>query len=137
MQSVPAVRIMHAMPSPAAHGALRRGHSVSLAYTKQSCTAQGGAVGALIKQHLPGSGLLHLTVSVAFASLGALCDFIAVPVLDVVLGRDLGADEEARHCLSAVLHTCLAVQEKLADTASLCSSTLTIRFRYMHADVML
>jgi len=87
-------------------------------------------VGALIKQHLPGSGLLHLTVSVAFASLGALCDFIAVPVLDVVLGRDLGADEEARHCLSAV-------QEKLADTASLCSSTLTIRFRYMHADVML
>lgn len=46
---------------------------------------------AVMGRHWPGAGHVHLAVSITFASLGALCDFVAVPVLDVVLGRDLSA----------------------------------------------
>jgi hypothetical protein len=51
---------------------------------------------AILGKPLPATGLLHLVVSVAIASLGALCDFVAVPVFDVILGRDFSASDHVR-----------------------------------------
>lgn len=63
---------------------------------------------AVMGQHWPATGLVHLVVSIAFASVGALCDFIAVPVFDVVLGRDLSAADHVRlnlpHAVAPVKH---------------------------------
>ena len=63
---------------------------------------QGGTVAALLGHPLPATGLLHLAVSVAFASSGALCDFVAVPAFDVLLGRDLSASDHVRQRMHAM-----------------------------------
>lgn len=85
----------------------------------------GGTMAAIIGQHWPATGLVHLAVLIAFASMGALCDFIAVPVLDVVLGRDLSAADhehakavETDPAYRSVLHSFAAVH--LASLVSSC-----------------
>ena len=65
---------------------------------------------ALLGHPLPATGLLHLAVSVAFASSGALCDFVAVPAFDVLLGRDLSASDHVRQRMHAMNLGCLRIR---------------------------
>ena len=63
-------------------------------YNWEAAAIQEELLHSLVREHWSGANVLRLLASILFASLGALIDFFAVPALDVILGRDLGLDDE-------------------------------------------